>query len=87
MSVLYNDVEHEPHKCLIPKKRYCMQTHEDKSDSPELFPSVPPPLFPLQSSNPTAYSETDVSAAMILANGFDRKDERQRQSSLKIEEI
>ena len=64
-SALYND-DKSTRECLIPKKRYCVQSYLEQSTiSTDQYPELPP----LGESD---YSETDMSAAMILANGFDR---------------
>jgi hypothetical protein len=68
MSAICEDEKYPPRACLIPKKRY-VQSNVERS-TPQL-----PPLYPTQteSATPGEYSETDMSAAMILATGFDRK--------------
>ena len=63
-SALYSDVDCPTQGCLIPKKRYCVQKRLETSTIPaEKYPELP-----LLTN--TEYSETDMTAAMILASGF-----------------
>lgn len=63
-SSLYSDVNCPSQACLIPKKRYCVQQRlETNTISAEKYPELPP-------LTDTEYTETDMSAAMILATGF-----------------
>ena len=54
-------------RCMIPKKRY-LYSQGNLQHRPELPPWYPAP--PLQHNNEYTYS--DVSVAMILANGFEQ---------------
>lgn len=58
-SMLYKDGKSSSRTCLIPKKRYC-ELSSSTNQSPEQ---------PTQTKN--EYSETDMSAAMILAQRFE----------------
>lgn len=81
-------IKYPTRECLIPKKRYCVQSNVERSTiSTDRYPGLPP-LYPTEreSTNPGEYySETDMSAAMILATGFDRK--RSKNESTVFEEV
>jgi hypothetical protein len=61
--------------CMIPKKRYLFC--QGQSRFPSSFPSSPPQ--PSQEHVVVSYSESDVSIAMILANGFGKSNDEHRE--------
>ena len=80
--------------CMIPKKRCLysqgqLPTFTCDPGLPPLYPTPPnmygaslPPLYPPPSSQGgTSYTESDVSVAMILANGFGRKTDDNDEST------
>lgn len=78
-SVLHSDVNCPSQTCLIPKKRYCVQNRSETSTiSADKYPELPP-------LTDTEYTETDMSAAMILATGFNSG--RSKNDCPQIEEV
>eukprot|EP00986_Skeletonema_menzelii_P015964 scaffold13166_cov139-Skeletonema_menzelii.AAC.9 len=69
-SVLHKDGKNTSRTCRIPKKRYCVQSSSNMST----FPANQYPQEQTLTEN--EYSETDMSAAMILATGFERDIKR-----------
>ena len=74
-SKMSSEATYQPHceshpskkdRCMIPKKRY-LYSQGNLEYRPELPPQYPPP--PLQHDS-ASYTDSDVSVAMILANGF-----------------
>lgn len=88
ISTIYKEDKHPTRECFIPKKRYCMQLSASRSSTSIATDDRDhglPPLYPTQrQSSRHEYSETDVSVAMILATGFDRK--RSKSDSPVVEE-
>lgn len=84
--VASQDIKARPSKkdrCMIPKKRY-LYSQGNLQHRPELPPWYPAP--PLQHNNEYTYS--DVSVAMILANGFEQESgENLSSSSGDVEEV
>ncbi len=65
-SAIYSDVNCPSQGCIIPKKRYCVKKRlETSTISTDKYPELPP-------LTNTGYTETDMSAAMILATGFSK---------------
>jgi hypothetical protein len=93
--LLNNDDHHGNHDdtrpsrqlCMIPKKRYLFSQRNIAQDEhqyycqgqsrlPAAYPSSHPPP---QQHVAVSYSESDVSIAMILANGFGKSDDEHRE--------
>ena len=80
-AINYDNARPSRQLCMIPKKRYLFSqrntiaNNENDSRLPS-YPSSPPP--PQQQHVAVSYSESDVSIAMILANGFGKSDDEHR---------
>lgn len=72
-------------ECMIPKKRYLLSQRNTVHDAQQYYCQVQSRFPSSQSSPPpqqqVSYSESDVSIAMILANGFGKSDDDHREPS------
>ena len=70
-----------PRLCMIPKKRYSFLNSQSRSlhQGQDLLPQ-----YPYQQPASASYTESDVSVAMILANGFGRSTSKKSAPNAEV---